>query len=50
MSHIKKLLNYFDVRPIQFAPEDLKFSTGFSKNLLNEIKRSINFVDQDKMQ
>jgi hypothetical protein len=41
----QKLLNYFDVCPIRFAPENFKFCMGFAKNLLNEIERSINSVD-----
>jgi hypothetical protein len=50
MSNTKKLLNYFDVKPIRLALEDFKFSMGFAKILINEIKRSINSVDKANMQ
>jgi hypothetical protein len=36
--------------PLHFSPEDLKFSMGFAKNLLNEIKSCNNSVDLANMQ
>jgi hypothetical protein len=42
--HIPNIIELFRRLP-QFAPEDLKFCMELAKNLLYEIKRSINSVD-----